>query len=116
MWERVGQHCENVSGCWSLTSVSQKRARVTEGTGKAELVCWPLERGGGLSLARCTLQERLGCYGCECQQCRGKVGRKHFSNLLHALCKGVTSPQSASPDQIHVCEVLVVLRHFGGLS
>lgn len=53
---------------WLLVSdqcVPEEGPRVTEGTGKAELLCWPLERGRGLSLARSTFQERLGCYGGE---------------------------------------------------
>lgn len=81
MWECVWQRSGKVSGCWCLTFcqyVPEEGLCITEGTGKAELVCWPLERGGELSLARSTLRERLGCYGCKCAAVQGNGREEAF--------------------------------------
>lgn len=78
------QQCGNVSGCWSLTfcqCVPEGGSCVTEGAEKSELVCWSLERGGGAQLGKVHPTREAGML------CRGRVGRQHFSNLLHALAR-----------------------------
>lgn len=118
-WERVWQRAGSVSGCWSLTfcqCVPEEGLCVLKGQGRQNWCAGLWKEVRGSAQQGPPYRRGWGAMGANVQQCRGMVGRKHLSNLLRALCKEVNSLQAASPDQLHVCEVLRVPRRFGGLS